>query len=179
MTVWPQSIGPCSRRDEYQHPVLGRARIGKEMIWSLLRQMADGNIIIPDYQRPGVWTDEQAAAFLGYVMEGGNCPAMYVREVNTKDGVRDELVDGQQRLLAFRRWSDGEIPAVLPSRGLSFWVHESPTGRLDMMLTAPIGRFSGTRAEAIGIYLALNTGGTPHSEEDLSRARRLLAEEAS
>jgi len=144
----------------------------------LLQYFNDGRLGIPDYQRAACWTEVQQAAFLGFVLEGGPCPAFYVREVTDSSGTwRDELVDGQQRLLAFRAWTEHRVPAVLPTRGRSLWCRGAPGGEMDRTMSAPVARFSSTRAEAIAIYLALNSGGTPHTQEELVRARAKLEEE--
>ena len=78
----------------------------------LLIDMDKGRLIIPDYQRGRVWTPEQSARFMGYVLTGGQPPPIWVQEHPNEDV--EEVIDGLQRLTAFRAFMDGEVPAELP-----------------------------------------------------------------
>jgi hypothetical protein len=146
---------------------------------AVLRYYRSGELRIPDYQRPLVWSDRQQAEFVGALLEGGPTPAIFIREVDGQHGFEDELVDGQQRINALVRWEDGDIPAILPSQNRCVWKKDLdwPGWRLNVCF--PTGRFQGTRAEALSIYLAINTKGVPHTQEELDRVRDLLAEETA
>jgi hypothetical protein len=176
---WPEELPHGLTWSDFQHPVMSRMSSGKEMVGSLLRSIAEGAIIVPSYQRPKVWTPKQQAAFAGFVLEGAPLPAIYVREIDVPGkGIEDELVDGQQRLDALAAFTAGEVPAVFPSTGKCAWIHQIEwTGW--RMRGMPVCRFRGTEAEALSLYLAINSAGTPHTQEELERVRARLNEAAS
>ena len=95
------------------------------------------------------------------------------------DYQRDELVDGQQRLLAMVAWLAGVIPAIHYATGDPIWCHSSADASALRhitipYLTLPVGS---SRREAMEVYFALNSGGTPHTAEELESVRRRLREE--
>jgi hypothetical protein len=74
----------------------------------------------PDYQRDHVWTDAQAEAFIGHVIEGGEVPPIIIN-ARWREHMADEVLDGKQRITAVVRWFDGEIQAELTDgRRLAF-----------------------------------------------------------
>lgn len=176
---WPEALPAGTDLGSLYHPVLLNCRNrGNEALTSLLFSMREGFLTIPDYQRDVVWTPKQRAKFAGYFLEGGPQAALFIREVGptSTEGVYEELVDGQQRLLALAAFEEGKIPAILPSQGKCVWVKdiENFTWR---MWGFPVGRFSGTRAEAMSLYIAINEGGTPHTSAELDRVRALIEKE--
>mgnify|MGYP002639338334 CR=1 FL=1 len=176
---WPAELAPGSSWKDFLHPVLSRMdRGGRENVEGLLASVEAGQLVVPDYQRDRVWTPQQQAAFVGFTLEGAPLPAIYIREVDTSDGPRDEIVDGQQRMAALKAFTVGEVPAVFPSTGRCAWI--SGLAWVGWrMVGMPTCRFRGTRAEALSLYLSINSAGTPHTESDLERVRQLLAEAVS
>lgn len=143
----------------------GRGR-DRDRLWS-----------IPDYQRGRVWTDEQASAFCGHVLTGGSVPAMWLNRSETRKEI--EIIDGQQRLTSLFRWIKGEIPATLLDGETQIWskdFEDADWRYLCAKIMVKIKFVDLTRKEAIGLYLRLNTGGTPHTPEEIARVRALLAE---
>lgn len=127
----------------------------------------------PDYQREHVWTREQQINYIEYALRGGevgrnitfNCPGWMS---NWKGPF--ELVDGKQRLEAVRSFLRDEFRAFgylcsefdsLRSLNFSFRFR---------VCTIP------DRAGILQLYLNINAGGTPHTEEELTRVRALLEE---
>lgn len=132
----------------------------------------------PDFQRAHVWTEDQQIAWLEFFFRGGktgrviymNCPE-FGGGKHGKDA-KDPgmvLVDGKQRLEALRRFMDNEIE-IFGSLYRDF--EDGPTmvyGVLKInMNDLP------TRAEVIQWYIEMNSGGTPHTEAELAKARELL-----
>ena len=136
----------------------------------------------PDFQRGHVWTDEQQLSFIENVLrrivdDSGltirfNCPS-WRNERSSDSDVEDQLVclDGLQRLNAIRRFIGGEIkpfgiePGQLPRRILL----------RELTLTIKVYDFQ-YRKELLKFYLDINGGGTPHSQNELSRVRAMLEE---
>lgn len=131
----------------------------------------------PDYQRGYVWTDRQAALFLGHMIEGGHVGPLTVNR-DESGARRDEIVDGKQRLLSAYRWLKGEIAAELyDGRRLRF-------EDLDEQAQGLVKSMSGCyfqvkyvyldRAGVLDLYLRHNRGGSIHTDAEIERVRALL-----
>ena len=128
----------------------------------------------PDFQRGHVWTEKQQIAYVEYLLRGGtsgreiylNLPGL--RWTNTDDYV---CVDGLQRITACLRFLDNEIPA--------FWtLYKDYEGRIDHQISLSIWvNTLKTKREVLIWYTELNSGGTAHTEAELDRVRRMIAEE--
>lgn len=126
----------------------------------------------PDFQRPIVWSSEQQSRYVEHVLKGGksgteimfNCPNW----MGTKELHDFVLVDGKQRLEAFRRFFANEIQAF----GQYFKEFE---GRMNMStsLRFYVNNLK-TRREVLQWYLDFNAGGTVHSEAEIARVKALL-----
>lgn len=131
----------------------------------------------PDFQRAHVWTEAQQAAFIEYVLSGGpSARDLYFACEGWNSAGRDGnpcvIVDGKQRLEAVRRFLRDELRV----RGA---LHSEWTGRMRMTTGA---RFRVTvadinREQTLRWYLALNRGGTPHTDAEIERVQRLLRAE--
>jgi hypothetical protein len=124
----------------------------------------------PDYQRDHVWTETQQSAFVGFVLEGGNPPPVYLNNRYENDGFK-EVIDGKQRLTALLRWVRNEIPATLSYGSLHVYARDLDHYR---SVSIPTREVKLTREETLRFYLLLNGGGTVHSEAELERVRALL-----
>ena len=164
-----------SHPNDPAHPAFYRKQHQNQFIQSLVYALRGKHLIVPDYQRARVWTREQSEKWCGYVLSGAPLPSVMIREVNALDGsIRDELVDGQQRLAAIVNWLDGKIAAeTWDGRRVT---REHISARRMLRLTIPVVAFPvGTsREDAITAYLAVNSGGTPHTADELARVRRML-----
>jgi hypothetical protein len=137
----------------------------------------------PDYQRGHVWTREQAAAFVGHKLEGGESPTLTVQR--WQDSTRpDEMVDGKQRFTAVLGFVEGRIPALLSDGNyyyLSDWSPEDqPLVMRSLNLVLRVRYVScPTRADVLRLYLKLNRGGSVHTDEEIARVRALLTAETT
>jgi hypothetical protein len=133
----------------------------------------------PEYQRDHVWTDEQRSAFLGYWLQGGTIPTLWVWEPpSTKEDTgeaRPELIDGKQRLTALLKWWHNEIAANVDGR-MIFADQTNRRFRAKFAIHVTFVRLA-SRADVLRFYLRLNGGGTPHSANELQRVRMLLDKE--
>ena len=145
----------------------------------LLIDMDKGHLIVPDYQRGRVWTPEQSARFMGYVLTGGQPPPIWIQEHPDEDV--EEVVDGLQRLTAFRAFMDGEVPAELPDGRRIFIGDLAPDAAIHLRglhITKKIVRLP-TRADVLRLYLRINRGGTVHTDTEIARVEALLARETT
>lgn len=75
----------------------------------------------PDYQRPPAWTRKQKQLLIDSILREYDIPKMYWRAVSRDDGVKYEVIDGQQRLRTiweFRRGDFGLARDADPINGI-------------------------------------------------------------
>lgn len=134
--------------------------------------------INPDFQRGPVWTQSQQVAWVEHVLRGGrsgrdifiNSPFWDRGDCSRSNKLsRMVLIDGRQRITAALRFLNNEVPAFghyfkefkgsmrFTHSALSVYVNSLPTRELELQW-----------------YLQLNSGGTVHTEADLSKVRKLL-----
>lgn len=127
----------------------------------------------PYFQRGRVWTVDQQIAFIEFLLRGGKCPPLLFNHPGWMKSFEGNFycVDGLQRISAILDFLAGELPVfnghyiqdiegihrVLRSTFISLYVNDLKTDQ-----------------EVLEWYLELNSGGTPHSQEELDRVRRLL-----
>ena len=142
---------------------------------SLQRYEADyGLDLDPDYQRGHVWTESQQSAYVEYILRGGYAAKeLYFNSpdwMGRKSG-RIELVDGKQRLTAVRKFLNNEVQVFgkyrkdiygrLPTEcGFKFYINNLIH-----------------RKQVLQWYLDLNSGGTPHTTDELEKVRKMLNDE--
>ena len=148
------------------------------------RKLADKEdpLVVPDYQRGRVWSDDQSARFIGFLAEGGTMAPVFVQRWPVRsDGSfePDEIVDGLQRLTAICRFLDGSVPMELADGRRAFLRDLSE--RDQELFVGPGGPLVhvdflelGTREDVLRFYIRLNRGGTPHSDADIDRVRAML-----
>jgi hypothetical protein len=158
-----------------------------------------GLLLDPPYQRSSVWTVEQQRLLMRSFLTRLPVPAVVINDRfqskaftdGTTEDWRTALVDGRQRIEAILAWVDGDLtlPAdwfgdecvvetttdtdgtrMVSSKGLTLAGARLVSSRI--MLPVAQAAVSTVEEEA-AIYLMLNTGGTAHSEEDLSVARKM------
>jgi hypothetical protein len=137
----------------------------------------------PDYQRPGVWTDEQAALFVGSWLEGMSLPKIYIQRYSSQaTGGKGwlsrpmEVLDGQQRLRALYRWATNQIAARLSDGQLIWYADTNAADR--RFMDVRIFYVDLPRADQLRLYIRLNRGGTAHTADEIALAESLLQAEA-
>lgn len=63
----------------------------------------------PDYQRPPAWSRKQKQLLIDSILREYDIPKMYWRSVQRNDGVRYEVIDGQQRLRTIWEYQNGDF----------------------------------------------------------------------
>lgn len=136
--------------------------------------------LTPEYQRSYIWTDRQASLFVGFLMEGGTPPSVWIQRW-ADTNIPDEILDGVQRLNSLCRFYKNEIPMITADNEIAYLQDFEERDRSRLVSTAAGPNISiqyvsfDTKKEVIEMYLRLNRGGTPHSEEEIERVRNLLA----
>ncbi len=160
-------------------PQLPKARYSVDFAWVYIEQGLEqlgggpnGLNLDPDYQRAHVWTPEQQRSYIEYMLMGGEVGKFLTfNAVNWMSGNEGpmELVDGKQRLEAVRAFLRDEVLAF----GRYFSEYEDRLDMIEQRFTLRVCSLS-TRAEILQLYLNINAGGTPHTQEELDRVRALL-----
>lgn len=165
--------------------------VGTETLWlsSLERRVSEdaGDLrlnLSPAYQRGRVWTDDQAARFVGFLAEGGVAPPIYVQRWPIRWPGKtppDEVVDGLQRITAVLRFGANEVPMETP-RGERAYLRDFSESdqrvlrsQSGLILTLQLVSCD-TIAQVLALYIRLNRGGTPHTDAEIERVRDMLAE---
>lgn len=153
---------------------------------AIQNRVASGDLLTtPAYQRGRVWTDEQASRFVGFLAEGGEAPPIFIqrwRIRHDRPTPPDELVDGLQRVTALLRFARNEIPMETPLGERAYLRDFSADdqriwwGQSGFKLTGQYIECR-TRAEVLELYVRLNRGGTPHTDDEIERVRALLDQE--
>ena len=138
----------------------------------------DGLQLCPDFQRGHVWTEEQQVKFIEFILQGGKSGrTLYFNDPNwhgvrKKTGYNDFVcVDGLQRITAIRRFLNNEIE-VFGQKYCEFG------GKTDMMRHGMVINVNDlkTKREVLQWYIQMNSGGTPHTKEEIERVRKLMEE---
>lgn len=172
-------------------PQLPRAHFSVDVPWSdLERQLArwdetwtdtetgtrcGGIDLDPDYQRAHVWTRAQQVAYVEYTLMGGEVGQSITWNNPTWDrGFREPtvLVDGKQRLEAVRAFLRDDFPVF----GHVLSDFEDGLRGFHPALKFQVCCLRGREA-ILQLYLNINAGGTPHTEDELDRVRALLEKE--
>lgn len=146
--------------------------------WIENEQKEMGLQLNPDFQRGHVWTEEQQIAWLEFFLRGGkagnvvyfNCPSWHYA---VKDGDYNEYVcvDGLQRLTAIQRFTNNEIKVF----GSYFKEFEDPHHVNRHTLKLNVNDLK-TKKEVLQWYVDMNSGGTPHTSDEIQRVKRMIRE---
>ena len=139
--------------------------------------------INPPYQRPHAWTLQQKRAYVEYILRGGEVSRRILfasRGQHNHHDQRWRLLDGKQRLASIVEFVRGEFAV--------FADEDTPEGyKASQIIDLKRQRYTleiqvvdiESMADEIRLYLAINSGGTPHSDAELERVRALLDQELS
>ena len=136
----------------------------------------DGLDLCPEFQRGHVWTEEQQVAYIEFLLRGGqtgrdlyfNNPSWH-RSVPEGTYNAFVCVDGLQRITAIRRFVRNEIRVFG-----SYYLEYTDSLRLTMdTMRVHINDLKSER-EVLQWYIEMNSGGTPHTSEEIERVRGLL-----
>lgn len=135
----------------------------------------------PEFQRGRVWTEAQQVAFVESLVRGAIPKGGIIIQFNAphwdNHGYKGDLprelqiVDGLQRLTALQRAADGELALFgMPPD----WLERTRFGpkRRRTSVVIAVHAFQ-SKVELLDYYLSINSGGTPHSPEELARVASL------
>lgn len=157
----PQLLKPA---DSHRYPLTEVARI-------LRRYSASyGLRYHPPYQRGYVWSDAQKIAYVEHLLRGGASGLDIYFAMYEEDGKRVmELVDGKQRLYAVTGFFGNMVQAYG-----HYYSDYQDVLSAEIQLNFHIAH-NLTPEQICEWYIAINTGGTVHTDEDLRVAYNHLA----
>lgn len=146
--------------------------------WIATEQKEMGLQLNPVFQRGHVWSKEQQIAWLEFFLKGGksgdtvylNCPSWHH---NVNDGEYNEYVcvDGLQRLTAICRFINNEIKVF----GSYFKEYDDLIFCNRYRLKINVNDLK-TEKEVLQWYIDMNSGGTPHTREEIDKVKKMLKE---
>ena len=144
----------------------------------LFRCLSAGIDFEPDYQRGRVWTAEDQGRLLESIFMGAEIGKFVFRVRSTcetiEDGLNYEIIDGKQRLLTLLDFYAGRFPY----QGVFFNdldPVDQRTFKDTSVCIADVENY--TRDDILKIFLLLNRGGRPVSDDVIRHAEELLEKE--
>lgn len=152
---------------------------------SLMKYIAEeieemGLQLNPEFQRGHVWTEKQQIAWLEYHLRGGksgntiylNNPFWHSSR-QPKDGEYKDYVcvDGLQRITAAQRFINDEIKVF----GSYFSEYNDRINITDAAMYLNVNDLK-TEREVLQWYVDMNSGGTPHTNEEIERVKKMIQE---
>ena len=128
----------------------------------------------PDFQRVHVWTPAQQTAYVEYILRGGiSGREIYFNCVGWMGSFKGPfvLVDGKQRVEAVRAFLRNEVPIF---GGHKYSEIEGTMRMTDANFLFCVNDLK-TEKEVLQWYLDLNTGGTPHTNDEIEKVKAMLA----
>ncbi len=127
----------------------------------------------PDFQRGHVWTTEQQIAFMEFILRGGKSSAIQFNHPGWMNSFKGEFVcvDGLQRLTAIVKFVSNELAVFNGNYLKDFDDPEWLLRRYDIKIR--INNLK-TRKEVLKWYLEMNSGGTPHTKDEIEKVESML-----
>jgi uncharacterized protein with ParB-like and HNH nuclease domain len=141
----------------------------------LEEEVKHGLQLNPLFQRGHVWSESQQITFIEFLLKGGksnrtiylNHP--YWGNLSKKQGYNDFVcVDGLQRMTAVKRFLDNEIKVF--NCYYKDFEDKTPV-EIDLLINVNNLR---TEKEVLKWYIEMNEGGTPHTNEEINKVKKML-----
>lgn len=120
----------------------------------------------PEFQRDHVWTEKQQIEFMEFFLSGGYVTPLCL---NMEGWMRDfggvfQLIDGKQRLNAIFKFINDELPVFG-----GYTINKLENFHL-RRFNIKLAVNDLPETEAIDWYISMNTGGTMHTDEEITKA---------
>lgn len=139
-----------------------------------------GNLHLnPEFQRGHVWTMEQREAYMeSFLTNKSTNNVIYLNnpewdnDLDKIDCTGYYCLDGLQRLTTFRMFLNNEVK-VFGHYLNEYEDYKLFTNRANCCIKININNLP-TMKDMIEWYIGINSGGTPHTEQEIDRVRKLL-----
>lgn len=139
------------------------------------KEVNDYNLQLnPDFQRCHVWTEEQQIAYVEFFLKGGKSGRDFYFNLNDDEYV---CVDGLQRTTALMRFVNNEIKVFgqyFDEFDFDKFLVEYQA-RAEFAINIYLNNLS-SKKEILEWYVDMNSGGTPHSKEEIERVQKMIVE---
>lgn len=131
----------------------------------------------PDFQRGHVWTKEQQIAYIEFILKGGKPARTIYFNMPSWNGLIPSTqyndfvcVDGLQRITAVLKFMRNEIK-VFGSYYREF--EDNMPSNAELFFN--VNNLQ-TKKEVLQWYVDMNAGGTPHTNDEIERVRKMIRE---
>ena len=141
------------------------------------KEVNDYNLQLnPDFQRGHVWNEEQQIAYVEFLLKGGKSGRDFYFNWNKK--TNDYVcVDGLQRTTALEKFVNGEIKVFNQYfKEFGFTGREAGGQPLPEYKVNIYTNNLNDEKEILEWYIDMNSGGTPHTEEEIERVKKMILE---
>lgn len=124
----------------------------------------------PDFQRGHVWTKDQQISYVEFILAGGSSGRnIYFNHPGWMGSFKGDyvLVDGLQRITAALAFLRNEIKAYG-----SYYKDYQDRLHDEVDFIVNVAKLK-TKAEVLDWYILMNTGGTPHSKEEIEKVKKI------
>lgn len=127
----------------------------------------------PDFQRGHVWTEAQQIAFIEYWIQYLPVPPLYFNwPLNSETYTDLVVVDGLQRLTAFRKFHAGKLLAF--SKDITYYKKLHETGDFFFPWIQLTITNIETKLDVLKFYLTMNSSGVQHTKDELDRVESII-----
>jgi len=130
----------------------------------------------PDFQRGHVWTEKQQSEYVEYLLHGGQSGRSFYFNLPTYRKSNNPYidyvcVDGLQRTTAIQRFINGELKAF-DQYYIDFG---SGLVRTEFQIDIHVNDLK-TKQDVLTWYVQMNSGGTPHTKEEIEKVKQMIEE---
>lgn len=128
----------------------------------------------PEFQRGHVWTEKQQIAYVEFKLKGGEgSELLFFNCIGWMNSFKGPfvLVDGKQRLQAVSKFMDNELPIF---GGYYYKDFEDELHSMYPSFVFCINDLPNMKM-VLQWYIELNSGGTPHTKEELDKVKKMLS----
>lgn len=132
----------------------------------------EGLQLNPDFQRGHVWTESQQIAFVEFILRGGTTGRdLYFNQPGWMADFTGDFVcvDGLQRITAIQRFMNNEIQVF----GQYYHEFGGKPNAMNHCMIVHVNNLK-TKREVLKWYIEMNSGGTPHSKEEIERVQAMM-----
>jgi hypothetical protein len=174
--TWWINVDPLSLEEE---TAFGRPRINASYTQTSMDSLLHlayfrGFIDSPDYQRDYVWTLVDKQRLVRSIMNRMDI-GKFVFLSRPFPENRLEVIDGKQRLNAILEFTQGRFPYE-DKTWFQFSRQDKNVFEDLMIQIATLDSTTVSKADILWLFLSINTGGVPQTEEHVAKARRLYEE---
>lgn len=128
----------------------------------------------PDFQRGHIWSTEQQQKYVEFFLKGGRSGRDFYFNLN-QDTMEYVCVDGLQRTTALQKFVHNELK-VFGQYFDEFEFNKYVVG-YNPLPEFKVNIFRNTltsHKDILKWYIDMNAGGTPHTQEEINRVRKML-----